>query len=428
MKTIAEMRDRLAQIKTEIEGFDAKAKAETRALTTDEQSKYDALLTEGEGLVSSIEAEEKRTAQLGKITGALTGLVPKGAPAVHVRSDRPYSLIRAIRAMVPGPDQGSALKDADVEVRASDELAEFNSKRPNGLFVPHRALLSQEVEQRVVGKANPNTTGAAGIQTDLLVNELVELFRNEAMVGRMGARILPGLVGDVSIPRQSAGASAAFVANEDTAVSESSLTLNNISMTPKTVGLKSTITRRMLLQASVGIEEMVREDIRQAVALAIDQAAINGSGAGGAPTGIITTAGIGGVTTAGAITRAHLLEFESDLGAANALKGRLGFLMRSAVRAILKAKVQVTNQAFFFMQDDGTLAGYPSGVTEQMPASNLLFGNWQEVLIGLWSGLDMFADPYSVGDKGHVVLRGFQDADVAVRHAASFSLATDVTG
>ena len=66
--------------------------------------------------------------------------------------------------------------------------------------------------------------------------------------------------------------------------------------------------------------------------------------------------------------------------------------------------------------------GYPAFVTEQAPATTVIFGNWAELLIGMWGVLDVFADQYTLGDRGGLVVRGFQDMDIALRHGASFSI------
>lgn len=425
-----------------------KAKTEQRALSDDEKKTIEAREAEVTAIDAEIEQHAKwiesaeRQAELEDDAGLPARSLPKpqprangGAPAIHTREVRPYSLFEAVRAMINPSYAG-----AEVERRASAELAEQMGRQPGetreernerglpGLYVPFRALLPRDVEQRVLAKVTPNTTGASLIQTDVLFDELIEVFRNESRVVAAGARMLPGMIGDVSVPRQNGAATAAFVANEDTAVAESTQTYNGLALSPKTVGLKATLTRRMLKQPGLALEGLTREEIRQAVALAIDNAALNGSGAGGNPTGVIATAGIGGVTTAGAITWTHVQEFESDLGVANALKGKLAYMMPYGVRGILKRKERATNTGLFLMDPDGSMNGYASLPTQQVPANNLVFGNWAEILIPMWDALDMFADPYSAGDKGHVILRGFQDIDIGVRHAASFTLATDVTG
>ena len=77
-------------------------------------------------------------------------------------------------------------------------------------------------------------------------------------------------------------------------------------------------------------------------------------------------------------------------------------------------------------------------MTNQVPAdltkgtaedicSAIIFGNWQDLLIGTWGGLDMILDPYTNSTTGRVVLTVFQSVDIAVRHPESFAAILDAT-
>jgi hypothetical protein len=59
--------------------------------------------------------------------------------------------------------------------------------------------------------------------------------------------------------------------------------------------------------------------------------------------------------------------------------------------------------------------------------SELLYGNWRELLIGMWGVMEIAVNPYdSTGFKnGDVILRVMQTADVGVRHGASFAIMSD---
>ena len=182
----------------------------------------------------------------------------------------------------------------------------------------------------------------------------------------------------------------------------------------------------MTKQANPAIEAVIRDDIRQALTLGIDLAAIAGTGAAGQPLGIIGTSGVGTVDATGGILWNDLVEFETDLGVGNALRGRLAYMTRHSVAGALKTTLKASGISGYLMADDGTINGYPAFRTQQVPAGHLIFGNWAELFVGMWGGLDLFPDPYTRGDRGGLVLRGFQDIDIGVRHAASFSIATNI--
>ena len=58
--------------------------------------------------------------------------------------------------------------------------------------------------------------------------------------------------------------------------------------------------------------------------------------------------------------------------------------------------------------------------------SAIIFVNWQDLIIGMWSGLDLQVNPYSLDTSGKIRITAFQDLDIALRHAQSFSIIDDV--
>lgn len=440
MKTLEEMRARLGELVKEMRAILDLADRESRGVSTEEDTEWRALEAERVELVATIERREATDAAEAALDASQrsaptpdprTDPPKRGtAPAVHTnRGDRPYSLMQLFRAM-----QNGDLREARIEQRASDEIAERVGDPPQGFYVPYRALMPVGWESRDVTKG---TTGAGLVGTDLIPQEFVELLRNQSRVVQAGARMLPNLVGDVDLPSQTAGAAVTWLATEttDLATETTQDFSATVSLTPKTVGIRADVTRRMIKQGTPGIEDLVRDDIRQQIGIAIDLAAIAGSGASGQPQGIIGTAGIGavalGATPLTTTTWADIVELETDVATANALDGNLAYMMNSAMAGALKQLVVVAGQARFIAEVTnpmGSLArgltvnGYPDWVTEQVPALKILFGNWREVLIGMWGVLDIFGENVTLGNRGGLVVRGFQDVDVALRHAGSFSL------
>lgn len=428
MTRLEQLRARRAELVTELRTILDTAKAENRELNADEETTWKARSADESRVKDAIEREERVASAEAELATTTRRTPPPvespdpgagRAPAVHTREDRPYSLLALFRAL-----KTQDWRDARVERRMADALRERHGREPEGVFVPYAALLPMQ-RQAEIEKRDVDSSGAPSlIATDLVPQEFIELLRNEAKVVMAGARVIPNLVGTIDIGRQNAAAVGGWLATETATIVEGQLTTDKITLSPKTFALRQEITRKMLKQSTPGVEELVRDDLRQVIGLAIDAAAINGSGASGQPTGVLTASGTGTVThSAGVVTWANVVEYEADLGAANALRGRLAWMMRSSIRQILKttAKISGAGATGFLMENDGSVAGYPAHVTEQMPASTLLFGNWAEVLIGMWGVLDLFADPYTLGNTGALVVRGFQDIDIGIRHAASFS-------
>jgi len=456
---LEQLRARRGEIVKELKAILELAKAENREITAEEEKRFTALETEETRVKASIARLERVAASESELAqptreAPLERPDPSAGrpPAVHIREERPYSLFRLFNAQVSG-----RWSEARVEQRIGDLLTERLGPplESRSVHVPYRALLPL-ARQAELDRKDPlerhlmrehrishpagdllekrdvdSTTGASLIAVDLAVSEFIELLRNEASVVAAGARMLPNLVGTLDIPRQNAAATGGWIATETGSPSESNLTTDKITLAPKTFGVRQEITRRMSKQASPGAEDLVREDIRQVIGIGIDLGAISGSGASGQPTGITVISGTGSVACAGALTAtlANILAFETALGTANALRGRPSWLMRSAARGALKSTAKAANVvAGFLMEMNGEMNGYRSFVTEQAPASAatgaIIFGNFAELLIGMWGVLDLFADPYTLGNSGGIVVRGFQDLDIGIRHAASFARST----
>lgn len=197
----------------------------------------------------------------------------------------------------------------------------------------------------------------------------------------------------------------------------------------------------MLRQASPDIENLLRRDLVRQIAVAIDAAALNGSGSSNRPTGILNVSGIGSValgTNGAAPTYAMLPSLEKEISIDNALLGSLAFCTDPKVISKLRTTAKQSSgvEGNFVMNDDGRLAGYRVGVTNSMPSnltkgsgsalSALIFGNWSDLLIGEWGAIDLLVDPYTNADSGQVRVVAFSFVDIAVRHAQSFAAVSDI--
>ncbi|MDD2365165.1 MAG: phage major capsid protein [Desulfuromonadaceae bacterium] len=354
------------------------------------------------------------------------------------RDVKEYSLLRAINAMA-NPNDRKAQEAAAFEFETSRAVADGLKRSPQGFFIP------AEVQKRdlVVG-----TTTAGGFtkQTTVLGGSFIDLLRNRMMVNKMGATTLTGLVGDIAIPSLSGGATAYWVA-ENGAPTESQQTFGQVALAPKTVGAFTDISRKLLLQSSVDVESLVTMDLANVVAHALDLAALHGTGSGNnQPTGIAGTSGIGSVaggTDGAAPTFANMISLWSEVAIDNADFGSLGFLTNSKVIGKLMSTLKVPTygndfivNAFPDAEGITNIHGSRCGVSNQVSsaltkggsgavASAIFFGNWSDLIIGQWGGVDVLVDPYTGGAAGTVRVRVLQDADVAVRHASSFSAMLD---
>jgi len=323
-----------------------------------------------------------------------------------------YSIVRALRLKSEG-------KELDgIEKEASDAVSRALGKTPGGFFVPADAWVRRDLT------AGTATAGGNTVATNLLSGSFIDILRNRAKVLQLGATTLTGLTGDVAIPRQTTAGTAAQAA-ENGALSETNQAFNQLTLTPTRVGAFTEISKQLLQQSSLDIEALVRDDLTQAIALKLDAMALNGSGSSNEPTGVINTSGVGAVTFGGAATWADVVEFETDVASGNADVNDMAFLTTAAVRGAWKTIEKASSTGQFLWGADNMPNGYRAEVSEQVPSNKVCFGNWRDLVVAMFGGLDVVVDPYSLATTGLVRCTLSQFYDIGVRQAASFSISAD---
>ena len=194
-------------------------------------------------------------------------------------------------------------------------------------------------------------------------------------------------------------------------------------MAPKTIGAFVDYSRRLLLQSSIGVENMIRNDLARVIALEIDRAAIYGTGSSNQPKGIKNTTGVGSVTIAGGAgtygTFAEYIAAETAVAAANAEVGAMKYIINANARGALKSTEKATNTGMF-VYDDNRINGYEALVSNQLGNSDVIFGAIDQLMVGMWSGLDLATDPYTGATAGNTRIIALQDMDFAVRYPEAF--------
>ena len=332
---------------------------------------------------------------------------------------RDFSLVRAIRAMA-NPSDRKAQEDAAFEFECSAEAARQYGKDAQGIMLPAEVLRTWK--QRDINSSDDSTL----IAEDYRGGDFIDVLRNSSSVMQAGATMLRGLQGNVVIPKKTAAASGAWIATEGTAAAESEFTSGSVTMSPKVVGAFTDATRLLLQQSSLDVENLIRDDLTQSIATAIDLGALAGSGSSGQPTGIANTSGINTTTFAAANpTWAEIVAMESAVANDNALTGSLGYICRPADFGTLKTTEKATGTAQFVVSPDNTMNGYNVVRSNQVTSGDFYFGNFADLLIGMYGGLDITVDPYALSTSGGVRIVALQTVDVAVRHAVSFCKSSD---
>ena len=334
-----------------------------------------------------------------------------------------FSFIRAARHL-NRPTSRQYQDEAKFEIEVSEAAQAQYGRASKGILVP-ADVWGNGNGQRAL---STGTATAAGnlVETELRATEFIDILRNQTVALGMGARAIRDLTGDLDIPRQTSAVTVANVA-EDGSASESNPTVDLLSLSPHTITGRTYITRRMMQQGTPDVDSMVRDDLLAQMALTVDTDALYGDGMGNRPTGIANTTGVGSVTFAGAIPIwAEITEMWGDIAGANALMGSLGWTVDGEMAADLMSTVKDAGSGQFIMPDSVDRIIGRAMVSNQITAGDIMFGNWSDLIIAFWSGVDILPDPY--GDnaaKGGMTLNAHQDFDVGLRHPASFTLGND---
>ena len=332
---------------------------------------------------------------------------------------REFSLVRAINALA-NPTDRKAQEAAAFEFECSNEAARQQGKTAQGIMMP--ADLLRSWGQRDLNTSDDSTL----IAQDYRGGDFIDVLRNKSSVMNAGATMLRGLQGNVVIPKKTAASAAAWIATEGGNSGESEFTVGSVTMSPKVIGGHTEMTRLMLQQSSLDVENLVRNDLSEAIALAIDLGALAGSGSSGQPTGISATSGINTTTFAAATpTFAELVAMESAVSADNALQGSLKYIAKPSDWGTLKSVDKASGFGQMIVGADGQINGYDVVRSNQVTAGDYYFGNFADLLIGLYGSLDITVDPYTHSKSGTIRVVALQTCDVAVRHAVSFCKSSD---
>ena len=349
---------------------------------------------------------------------------------IPVREWSKYSITRAIKQVAEGGLSG-------IEKEMSDETTRQIGHNAQGFWLPPQALSRNYI-------AGTGTLGGMAVATENLGAEFIELLRNKAMVAQLGARVL-NLTNPVTIPRHSGSGTANWV-SETVASTLSTGNFEQLTLTPYGVTAFQQYSKQLLYTSNPSIDMIVQDDINSIIGLAVDKAALHGTGSG-QPTGIASTTGIGTVSVAmlaaaslGSTLFPFLVSLETSVATNNADGGALAYLVNAKTRAAAKVTQQFAvtgSDPVWTGQRDGSgiLNGYRAHSSNQI-ATNLttgtattictaaFFGNWNELLLAQFNGgaTDIVIDPYTLAVNGVVRIIARRWVDIGVRHAASFAI------
>jgi HK97 family phage major capsid protein len=432
---LRELREKRAAALAKAKSITDKARTESRSLSPEEKTQYDNLIGEIDVLKEDIVRAERQEEIDAEIAGQ-TAPITNTHNTQEARDLAKYSILKAVRSALPANKGGVELDGIEKEMhqQAVNE-ARAAGKSVEGIGIPQ--MLLERRDNSMTQPVQPEDGSAVREREPL--RPVIDLLRPRTPLRALGAQFLTGLVGNVPVPTMTAGAVATWK-SEIEELDKSNQKFSSTEMTPHRLGTLAIRSLQFLAQTAPSVEAMLRTDIENAIVEALEYAAINGSGTDNQPLGILNTSGVNIFDTGAngsAPSRALLVGLQALVEDQNVRMDSPGFLINVLTKAtLLNTKIDA-GSGLFLMGDAGTLLGEQVGVTSLMPknlakgtGTNLsaaVYGNWRDLLIGQWGGLDITVDPYTLATKGQVriIIQSF--FDVLAQRSKAFAVAKGIS-
>lgn len=363
-----------------------------------------------------------------KLKEASRTIIGPNEIGMNQKEVRRYSLCKAIRE---GKEGLSGL-----EREASQAVTKLLGREPSGFFVPDIALTRD---------LSAGVAAAGGVTIQLTVEPtLIQYLRNKTVIGAAGATMMGGLTSNVSLPRQTGPGTAYWLA-ENAQVTRSAQTFDQVGLSPKRLAALTAYSKQLVSQSSLDVENIVRDDLLQVIAVAQDAAAFYGTGIiNNQPAGILSYAAnlpaanppdytkrSPDVTFGGAATWLSVVQFEGHVENNNVgLDNTCAYITSPLVKSSWKTTPKAVNFPVFLWErgdvgQNGEVNGYRAFATKQINNNVVVFGKWSDCIVATWSGLDMITDPYSLADTFQIRVIVNLLTDIQFRYVLSFCASTD---
>lgn len=368
-----------------------------------------------------------------------------------------YDFAKVLRYYAEVAESKYSTIDIGFEREVSDELAKQTGRAVQGILLPdfvgNRAAANQSDGSLTLGTPAYDADTAAGgisgiggagknlIATMLLSGRFIDaLVATLVLREQLGAEVLTGLVGNIAIPK-GGSITGGWIAEGSNAPKKNP-TFGQITATPHTYGAYVDITRKLLLQSSVNVQAKVLEWLMYACANGLETAAFAGTGSSGQPTGLCTALNSSATAWSNTPTFDKIVDLIAATKTANSYKPSMKFVGDAGVWAKL-AKTrdyEVLTDGAETPKNIGAIGGCVRLLdtatnkvigrdfveANLMPAKKLVFGDFTQLAVCLWSGTDIVVDPYANDTAGGLRLVALQDSDILIKRTESFALATGV--
>ena len=437
MKTLIELRElRAAKIQAQ-EALVTLAESEGREFTEAEKASFDQLTTEVEAMHDEVRrAEQVEQLRLNKAKDAASRKAPE-----QKLMER-HSIARAISEMV----KGRALTGAEAELtqEADREAQRSGVGSVQGVGLPSWAMDYTGGKRANEYIAGTDNQGGYTVQKE--VQPIVEGLRPASILSGLGITVRNGLQGNLRFPLD--GVMTGAWETEIAANNQAYTTLSYVDSSPKRFGAYVDVSKQLLVQSTSISEQYIRRQLELTIGTAIDTTGIEGGGSG-EPVGILGNSGItilyagaasaSGVNADGAaLAWGDITKLYKSVVAENVSMQNLAFLTTPGVLDKGSRTPRQTSgiEGNFIFNEAMTAYGQPVVISTNVPSdltkgsgtalNAMIFGNFSELALHTWAGLDLVIDPYTQAGNATIRIIANTWMDWCITRPKAFAAIKDI--
>ena len=312
----------------------------------------------------------------------------------------------------------------------NDEDEEKDKNQNNRNISMEKFSLTKEIRSAIENGTNKIDMRAYTVTdegNDVVGTDVFDIFaplRAKNVLTDAGVRVITGIKNNVQVPVF--GATEAKFADEVANASDGTGAITSVKLSPKRVTAKVPVSLELLAQDSIGIENMIREDLQNAVYAAVEDKVFGRQAEStDVYAGIIN--GVANASISDVSTFAALTNMEATVETANVDVSKCKYVVSPSGRGKLRAMPKSTKTTELVMQNgeiDGTevlSTGHLNDVSV-----NVIYGDWSNIVVGAWDNvqIDTVRDTASLSaGTVNLIVNAYVDVKCARKNAFAFGKA-----
>jgi len=435
MNKIKALKEERGRLLGELSTLQTTIEKEARSMADSETNR----LSEIEARLGAIKAEVETLEKLQNLAAQAAGhSASRSEEKEKSEMAKEYSFKRAIDMAISGRREGV---EAEFSALASSEY-----QRSGVSVSAHSMKIPSEVFKRDMSATGGTSGSEGGVNVQTSVGSIIDVLLPKTVLNGLGVQRLSGLVGNLDMPTASTTPSAGWN-TENGSATEKSPAFSKITFSPKRLAAYIQVSNQLMLQSSNSIDAYVRNWLLNAMAQSLEAAAIKGGGTN-EPTGIIANSNVnvtyaGGATSNSTNANGIAPVWADVINLMKAIENSNGTMINYLTNPKVKAALQtIPRQSsgvegnFIWPAGGSELNGYNAATTTLVPSnlskgtsstlSALIAGDFSQLMVANWGGLELTVDPYSGATAGltNVMLNSYMDVNLL--QPTAFAVCKDI--